>query len=41
MSASELEKWLKTDSSESSGWGDGDETVGHERLVVDPAHCFN
>ncbi|PWN90567.1 hypothetical protein FA10DRAFT_267020 [Acaromyces ingoldii] len=37
MSASELEKWLKTDSSESSGWGDGDETVGHEsgRKIVD------
>ncbi|KAI0484296.1 hypothetical protein GGR56DRAFT_18806 [Xylariaceae sp. FL0804] len=33
MSASELEKWLKEDSSQSSGQGKGDEsgeTVGHE-----------
>ena len=40
MSASELEKWLKSESSESSGWGKDDgsgETVGHDsgRKIVD------
>lgn len=38
MSASELEKWLKTEESESSGWGDeGGESVGHEsgRKITD------
>ncbi|PWN30705.1 hypothetical protein BDZ90DRAFT_229709 [Jaminaea rosea] len=38
MSASELEKWLKTESSESAGWGgESGETVGHDsgRKIVD------
>ena len=38
MSASDLEKWLKTEESESSGWGDeGGESVGHEsgRKITD------
>ena len=38
MSISDLEKWLQEDSSESAGWSksDGsDETVGHERFVLD------
>lgn len=38
MSASDLEKWLKTEESESSGWGDQQgESVGHEsgRKITD------
>jgi hypothetical protein len=38
MSASELEAWLKEESSESAGWGgESGETVGHEsgRKIVD------
>lgn len=38
MSASELEEWLKSESSESAGWGgESGETVGHEsgRNIVD------
>lgn len=34
MSASDLETWLKEESSESAGWGKDDgsgETIGHER----------
>jgi hypothetical protein len=34
MTASELEVWLKTESSMSSGWAKGDgseESIGHER----------
>lgn len=34
MSAAELEKWLKGESSESAGWSKDDgsgETIGHER----------
>jgi hypothetical protein len=34
MSASELEEWLKEESSTSSGWAKDDgsgETIGHER----------
>lgn len=36
MSAAELEKWLKSGSSEDSGWSKDDgsgETIGHERYV--------
>ena len=36
MSASDLESWLKEDSSEFAGWSKDDgsgETVGHERYV--------
>ena len=38
MSASELEKWLKTEESEGAGWGgESGETVGHDsgRKIVD------
>ncbi|CAO1613616.1 unnamed protein product [Jaminaea pallidilutea] len=38
MSASDLEKWLKSESSESAGWGgESGETVGHNsgRNIVD------
>lgn len=37
MTASELEKWLKSEDSTSSGWSKEDgsgETIGHERLVT-------
>jgi hypothetical protein len=35
MSASDLETWLKTEESTSSGWSkeDGSETIGHERFA--------
>jgi hypothetical protein len=35
MSASDLDTWLKTEASTSSGWSkeDGSETIGHERFV--------
>ena len=37
MTAEELEKWLKGDKSQSSGWSKSDgsgETIGHERFDV-------
>jgi hypothetical protein len=37
MSASDLESWLKEESSESAGWSKDDgsgETIGHERCVL-------
>lgn len=39
MSASDLESWLKEESSESAGWSKDDgsgETIGHERFVIVP-----
>lgn len=30
MSVSDLEAWLETEESQGSGWGEGDETVGHQ-----------
>ncbi|KAK9417597.1 putative Meiosis protein SPO22/ZIP4 like-domain-containing protein [Seiridium unicorne] len=38
MSASDLETWLKEESSESAGWSKEDgsgETIGHERKIID------
>jgi len=37
MTASELEEWLKEESSTSSGWSKDDgsgETIGHERCAI-------
>lgn len=40
MTADELEEWLKSEDSESSGWtgGAGGETVGHERCADIPSY---
>ncbi|PWN99573.1 hypothetical protein FA09DRAFT_328380 [Tilletiopsis washingtonensis] len=37
MSVKELEAWLETEDSQGAGWGDGDESVGHQsgRKIVD------
>lgn len=37
MTVPELEKWLKSADSQESGWGEGEESVGHEsgRKIVD------
>ena len=34
MSVEELEEFLKTEESQNAGWGEGEESVGHNRLVA-------